>query len=383
MDLNIPNFMKNSQKQLLFIGFALLIVSSVVLALMMEKTPGEVIPFATKPALIVNTTSPKIAIWPVILEANGNIAPWQEAIVSAEISGLKLTAVNVHTGEFVHKDQVLAHLSKDTLSQELAQQNAGVDEAEAVLAEFKADANRARSMQKPGSPPDQKTSQLFIAERSAEAKLAAAKARRTATQLQLDLTQVKAPDDGIISASTATLGAVVANGQELFRLIRKNRLEWRAQIMAADLAKINLAGEVSVKLSGQKPIKGTVRMIAPTVDPNTRIALVYVDINAPTEVKAGMFASGEFLLGKTNALTVPQQAVVIRDGFSYVFAVTKDHRVKQLKVQVGRYFDEHIEILQGLSEVNSIVVSGAGFLNDGDLVSIQAQAVNAQTSDKL
>lgn len=381
MALNIPN-MKNKQKQLLFIGFALLVVSAMS-ALMADKAPAQATTAqAARPALIVSAAPPKNVVWPITLVANGNIAPWKEAMVSAEIGGLKLNNINVNVGDLVHKDQVLAQLSRDTLTQDLAQQNAMVEEAEAMLSEFKADANRARSIQKPGTLPDQKTSQLFISERTAEAKLAAAKARRTSSQLQLGFTQLQAPDDGVISASTATLGAVVAPGQELFRLIRKNRLEWRAQIMAADLVKIKVAGEVTVNVSNQKPVKGNVRLIAPTVDSKTRTALVYVDINATPEVKSGMYASGEFLLGTSNALIIPQQAVVVRDGFSYVFAVTKDQRVRQIKVQIGRRMDGYIEILQGLFKDIIIVIRGAGFLNDGDLVSVQAEPVNAQVPDK-
>jgi hypothetical protein len=82
----------------------------------------------------------------------------------------------------------------------------------------------------------------------------------------------------------------------------------------------------------------------------------------------GMFAKGEFELGKSSGLTVPQQAVVVRDGFSYVFRLNPDQRVSQLKVQVGRRVGERLEVLQGLDAQAVLVASGAGFLNDGDLV---------------
>jgi hypothetical protein len=115
-------------------------------------------------------------------------------------------------------------------------------------------------------------------------------------------------------------------------------------------------------------------MVAPTVDPQTRYALVYVDLpasatnaaNAP--FKAGMFASGQFDLGASAALTVPQQAVAVRDGFSYVFRLNPDQHVSQLKVATGRRIGERIEIVAGLRPDALVVVSGAGFLNDGDLV---------------
>jgi hypothetical protein len=108
------------------------------------------------------------------------------------------------------------------------------------------------------------------------------------------------------------------------------------------------------------------------VDAQTRTALVYVDLppamsgNAP--LKAGMFAGGEFEMGASNALTVPQQAIAVRDGFNYVFRLNADSRVSQQKITTGRRLGERIEVLGGLAPDAQIVVSGAGFLNDGDLV---------------
>ena len=115
-------------------------------------------------------------------------------------------------------------------------------------------------------------------------------------------------------------------------------------------------------------------MVAPTVDPQTRAALVYVDLpvsaGTVSPAKAGMFARGEFDLGSTAALTIPQLALVVRDGFNYVFRVNPDQRLTQLKVQTGRLAGDRVEITSGLAAQTRIVVNGAGFLNDGDLVRI-------------
>ena len=169
-------------------------------------------------------------------------------------------------------------------------------------------------------------------------------------------------------------------------------------------APIVAANECNTASGGE--LQGRVRMIAPTVDPLTRSALVYVDLPSSagngspavrragppqastvqpsndrgsempqareaTSVgvaKAGMFARGEFDLGASNALTVPQRAIVVRDGFNFVFRLAPDKRVNQVKVQTGRLVGERVEVLSGLAADAPIVVNGAGFLNDGDLV---------------
>ena len=87
-----------------------------------------------------------------------------------------------------------------------------------------------------------------------------------------------------------------------------------------------------------------------------------------------MFARGDFALGSSDALTVPQEALVVRDGFSYVFVVGGDQRVQMRKVQTGRRVADRVEVLSGLDAGASVAVRGAGFLNDGDLVRVAAPA---------
>jgi RND family efflux transporter MFP subunit len=183
---------------------------------------------------------------------------------------------------------------------------------------------------------------------------------------------VIAPDSGVISARSATVGAVVGVGTELFRMIRQGRLEWRAEVTSEELVRIKPGQKVALKAANGSEVTGTVRMVAPTVDAQTRNALVYVDLppmlSSSAPFKAGMYATGQFALGASKAMTLPQQAVVVRDGFSYVFRLNADQRVSQLKVTTGRRRGERIEVVSGLDPDARVVVNGAGFLNNGDLV---------------
>ena len=334
-----------------------------------------------KPALTVTTAMPQRVSLTTRLPANGNIVAWQEASVGAESGGLRLTDVRVNVGDSVRKGQVLATFASDTLSAEAAQARAGLAEAEANAANAAADAERARSLQTTGALSASQINQYLTAERTARARVDAARALFQAQQVRLGQAQVRAPDSGIISARTATVGAVVGNGAELFRLIRQGRLEWRAEVTATELGRITTGTTALVTAASGARLAGRVRTIGPTVDPQTRAALVYVDLTplpgaASGSARAGMFARGEFDLGATPALTVPQPALVVRDGFSYVYRVNPDNRVSQVKVQTGRFQDTRVEIVSGLAAESRIVASGAGFLNDGDLVRI----VNAAQS---
>ena len=333
-----------------------------------------------KPALTVAIITPQTSEWPRMLTANGNVAAWQEAVISTEVSNLRLTDVKVNVGDRVRKGQVLARIASDTVEAEVSQAKASVAEAEAMLSEARANGDRARQYQKTGFLSAQQINQYLTAEKTAVARLNAARARLHSEQLRLAQTVVRAPDDGVISARAATIGSLAQPGQELFRLIRGSRLEWRAEVSAADLGKLRPGMAANLTTPEGERVQGRVRMVAPTVDPQTLNGLVYVDLPAAVTEKglrAGMFARGEFELGRARAMSLPQSAVVLREGFSYVFLVdgaTGDvqARVRQVKVAVGQRKGDQIEILQGLQPGSRVVAAGAGFLADGDAVRVLA-----------
>ncbi len=332
---------------------------------------------APKPALTVTVAIPQSVRLPITLAANGNIAAWQEAVIGAESSGLRLTDVRVNVGDVVKAGQVLATFATDSVQADVAQARASLLEAQANASDAAGNAERARSLQSSGALSTQQINQYQTTEKTAKARAEAAQAVLSAQQLRSRQTQVLAPDSGVISARTATVGSVVGSGAELFRMIRQGRLEWRAEVTSSELGRIAIGTPVSVVPASGGTLRGRVRMVAPSVDSQTRAALVYVDLPASagkaSPAKAGMFARGEFELGATEALTVPQRALVVRDGFNYLFQLGEGNRVSQLKVQTGRLAGERVEVVSGLPADARIVVNGAGFLNDGDLVRLSQE----------
>jgi multidrug efflux pump subunit AcrA (membrane-fusion protein) len=160
-------------------------------------------------------------------------------------------------------------------------------------------------------------------------------------------------------------------------------LEWRAEVPAADLSRVKSAMSVRLIAAGGATAKGRVRMIGPTVDPQTRNGIAYVDLPDPGEIKAGMFARGEFDLGELAAMTLPQSAVLLRDGFAYVFLVGTDSRVTMSKVQTGRRVGDRIEIVAGLPSSARVVASGGGFLGDGDMVRVVEAPVSVSPTSNV
>ena len=328
---------------------------------------------ASKPALTVTVTQARSGTLPIKLAANGNVAAWQEAVIGAESNGLRVQDLLVSVGESVKRGQVLATFAAESVQADVALARASLQEATANAAEATANGERARAVQNTGALSAQQISQYLTAEQTAKARVESAKAALDTQLLRLKHTQVLAPDAGVITVRTATVGSVVGAGTEMFRLIRQGRLEWRGEVTSAELGRITAGTSVQVTAPSGAQVKGKVRMVSPTVDAQSRNGTVFVDLPASSmgaSFKSGMFARGEFELGSSGAMIVVQTAVVVRDGFSYVYKVGQDNRVKQLKVQTGRRVGNQVEIIEGVKAEDRLVASGAGFLSEGDLVKV-------------
>lgn len=329
---------------------------------------------AGKAALSVEAIKPVAVQWPMTTSLNGSIFPWQEALVSAEIGGLRIQQILADVGTQVHKGEPLVLLADETVKADLQKQMATVEKDKAALAEAKSNADRAREIRDSGALSAQKINEYVIAEQTALANLALSQAELENQKIRLRQTRVVAPDDGVVSSRSANLGNVVSSGAELFRLVRQSRIEWRGEVNADQQMAIHRGQAVSLILPGAKKVTGRVRLVAPTVDSNTRNALVYVDIPKDA-AKPGMYVQGKIDVGQQQGLAVPLSAVTYRDGFAYVFALGQvDHqnlsKVTQRKVRTGRSSGEQIELLEGVAPQARLVLTGGAFLNDGDTVKV-------------
>lgn len=354
-----------------------LAVLASVLSLTSHGQPPSTPAPATSPALTVKRTVAIEQSWPQTLNAVGSIAAWQEAVIGAEIGGQRLSRLLVDVGDRVQRGQLLAQLSPGTLEVDLNASRAALQEAEVNAAEAGRAALRARALRGTEVLSEQAFDQALAASDAAQARLAAARARVQGDTLRLDYTQVRAPDDGVISARLAVEGALIQTGAEIIRLQRKGRLEWRAELPGPELARVVPGQIVRITTGGSSPIEGHVRKISPQVDPQNRTGIVYVDLPPAAQARAGLFARGEFMLDQHTVMTLPDTAVLLRDGFSYVFRIEGD-KVRQQKVALGARRGDRVEIRQGLAADAVVVESGVGFLADG--VTVHIASASADTS---
>ncbi|KIQ36320.1 hemolysin D [Variovorax paradoxus] len=322
-------------------------------------------------ALTVESATAREVTWPATLDATGSIAPWQETVVGTQVAGQRLLELRANVGDTVRRGQLLARFDADTLRADCDQLQAALDQAVAQAAQATTNRDRALKLQGSGGISEQEVLQHVTQADSARAQVVAARAQLASRRLQLRHAEVLAPDDGVISARNATLGTVGTVGQELFRLIRQGRLEWRGELTATQFSQAERGQQVLLALPDGRSAEARIRQLAPTLDGQTRLGLVYADLAAGSPARAGMYAGGRIQLAQRPALVVPAASLLLRDGRTHVLKLTGTDRMQRVVLQTvvaGRRRDDEAEIVQGLAAGERVVARGAGFLNDGDTV---------------
>jgi RND family efflux transporter MFP subunit len=256
------------------------------------------------------------------------------------------------------------------LEAEVATKRATLGQREAELANAASALERGRSLAAMNLLSQADLDRLTSEQLASQSRLESARADLETSQLRLEFTEVTAPDDGIITSRTVTVGQIAQAGSEMLRLLRNGRIEWRGEAPETRLSNLTAGQGVSIITADGTPFHGTIRVVSPTISANDRTALVYVDLPADERLRPGMFVRGEIAIGTGPAYMVPLESVVSSDGYSYVFVLSEDNVVARRRVETGAVHEDAIEVVEGLKTGERIVVKGAGFLKDGDLVSV-------------
>lgn len=305
--------------------------------------------------------------------ATGSIYPWQEVIIGAEVGGYRVAEVLVDVGTRVAKGQPLVKLSGDMLRADLDSKRAALRSAEASEVNASAALRRGQQVQNSGALSAADLDKLKADHIAAQARVETARADVTTSELRSRYGTVTAPDSGVITSRNVSVGQIAQAGAEMLRMLRQNRVEWRAEVPEAQLSRIKVGQAATVMAVDGTTLKGRVRAVAPTVQTSNRTGLVYVDIIGEG-ARPGMFARGQIEVGKGPALLLPVASVVMQDGYSYVFVLKGKNSVERRRVQQVGVRGNDMEIADGVAAGDVIAVKGAGFLKDGDTVAVNNAA---------
>jgi HlyD family secretion protein len=329
------------------------------------------------------------------LFVSGSLVARDEALVGAQIDGLRVVELLAEDGDRVDKDQVLARLDRSQLDALLAQNDAALVRADAAIAQARNQIDQSEAMREQaaadlarakglaiGVITQQTLDQRIATARSSEAQVAASRsalavaeadkrsreAERRELMVRIGRTEVRAPVAGIVSRRTARLGALaMGSADPLFRIIADGAIDLEAEVPEDSLAKLAVGMPAAIELAGDCKAAGYVRLIASEVDKTTRLGKVRIALGPESRAHIGAFASGTVEIAHRVALSVPA-AAVIQSATGSTVAVVNDGRVEMSPVTVGLTNGTAIELRDGLAVGQQVVARAAAFLRTGDEV---------------
>lgn len=329
------------------------------------------------PTLTVSVEKVRSETIASLVSATGTVAAWQEAAIGAEASGLQLTGVLVAEGDYVKAGDVIARLDASLLKAQLAEQKAVVTQARATLDSAISAAARADKLLASNAISAETAEEKTTAVKTGRAQVEQADAAASRLQAELDQTTVRAPFDGIVSSKPAVAGSIVQAGTELMKIIRDGRLEIAVLIPEKDLPAISVGQTATAVDAANRSTLGKVSSIAETVNSTTRLATVYVSLGNGSGLKPGMFARVSIATASSPRLSVAEAALVWQGSKPAVFVVREDSKVTARPVATGTHQNGRVAIENGLSEGDNVVVTGASFLSDGNLVRVVSNEADA------
>jgi len=318
---------------------------------------------------------------PRTLTASGTVSAWEEVPVGAETGGLVATAVYVDEGAFVRQGQPLVQLNDAVLRAQVRQQEAQVATARANLARDEAALARAQELKERGYLSQASLDTATANQRAAAAALQASEAALSESRTRLAQTVIRAPVSGRIVSRSVTRGQIVQPGAELFRMVRDGRLELDAQVPESDLPLVRAGQSATITSEEGAAAVGTVRIVTPEVNAETRLGVARIALPAGAAVRPGMFARAEIDVGAQPAFVVPAGSIVYREGKAGVYVLGPNDAVAFRAVTTGIRQGDDLAVT-GLRAGERVVVSGAGFLGDGDLVTVGSTRPAAATAQR-
>ncbi|NUB45674.1 efflux RND transporter periplasmic adaptor subunit [Fertoebacter nigrum] len=352
-------------------------------------------PRAALPAITVSTVETRLMRDRLL--ASGMVGAVERVQVQPLIEGQPIETLEVEIGDRVTEGQVLARLSKTSLELQKSELIASRASAAATVAQAEAQQLEARANADEAQRANARTAQLVrqgaatqaaaeqtsaraisatagvtVAVQSLEAARAQAKlveAQIENIDLQLSRTEVVAPVSGEVVERNALVGAVAsAAGEPMFAINRDGALELRADVAERDLLRLK-PGQVArlSSVAAAEPLTGTVRLVEPSIDMQTRLGRARITVDTPDLLRPGMFVDAEILVAEREALAVPVSAIGASDEGATVMRV-RDGLVERVVVQTGIRDAGMVEVVAGLVAGDLVVTKAAAFVRDGDRV---------------
>ncbi|MDP9064469.1 MAG: efflux RND transporter periplasmic adaptor subunit [Pseudomonadota bacterium] len=359
---------------------AVVIGAAVVALLALRLTQA----LALKKAVTNKTAIPTVSITqvgvstlPTTVDIIGTIAARFDMPIGVEGEGGRVTALYVESGDRVKRGQVLARLEVSVLAPQVANFQAGLEQARAEVELADAEYQRALAVGSAGALSAEETQRRKSSAVTAAARVKFVAAQLAEAQARLARAQIRAPADGVILTRNVEIGQTVSPGGEpLFRLSQGGQVELRGQVAEQDLPLLKLDQPVDVQLTGSTHVyPGKVRLLGAVIDPQTRLGSVRVALEQNPNLRPGAFARAAVTVSTAQRTVLPQTAVLTDEHGTYVYLVAPDGTLVRRAVHVSGMAGNGVSIDAGIKDKDIVVAAAGAFLQEGERVKPLAPAV--------
>jgi RND family efflux transporter MFP subunit len=328
----------------------------------------------------------------ITLALSGEFKPFQDVDLHAKVAGY-IKTISVDVGDRVKAGQVLAVLEIPELRAQLQEADASLDRSRSAHEAAHSAYERLNQVSeaRPGLIAAQELEDAYGRDKQAEAQVAQASASLRQYSALSDYSNITAPFAGVITRRYADTGALIQAGTSsntqampVVRLAEDDKLRLVLPVPESVVSKIHVGTTVDIRVPAlDRTLQGRVARISDDLDRQTRTMETEIDVaNTDASLVAGMYAETRIDLAKKDAtLTVPIQAVSRNGAEASVLVVDPPGRVERRTVQIGMEGPRRLEILEGLSEGECVVIGGHGQIRAGDEVRPQPAAEDAAAAE--
>lgn len=306
------------------------------------------------------------------LNFNGSLEGQISATVSAKISGL-IEQVFVQEGQQVKVGDPLVKFGTVELANAARQAGDAVAKAQANYELALNDYNRYNTLYEQGATSAQQLDNARARLKTAQADLSSATANQSSSEQQYSYGMISSPVNGVIANKTATIGQVVSPGLALMVVQDINQVYAVINVEQKELGRVQIGQKASITTDAypDKVFPGIVEIMNPEAGSASRMFRTKIKIdNTSGELKPGMFTKVQLTTGTSSqVITVPQAAVLQKQGINYVFILENDKAIRH-QIEIGEVSGNTIIVKSGLQPGQKVITSSVNRIKDGDAVRV-------------
>ncbi|MDB5793264.1 MAG: efflux transporter periplasmic adaptor subunit [Massilia sp.] len=328
------------------------------------------------PQDLLTVQNDSLASGPVV---TGSIQPERRADLRAEVSSVVLQVLK-ENGEVVRRGDLLVKLDEAAIRDSLLSADAGVRAASQALEQANRQLERLKTLRASGMTSAAAQDEAEVRRNSAQSELSAARSRAASARQQISRTQVRAPFDGIVSDRKVSAGDTATPGKELVKVIDPTSMRFEGRVSTDKIATVKVGQPVKFHINGygNQQFTGVVKRIDPSANAITRQVEVLVGLTGEQPKVAGLYAEGRIDAESSNALMLPESAIVKAGDKNYTWRV-KGALLSKVDLQVGMRDQRtgNIEVKSGLAAGDTVLRNPSSNLKDGQKVELTGARADA------